>query len=103
MTDGSVSAVARDTFSMEYLIYSNNCLFNSIRFNNMSIIIESSKGIYCLCNSSIISNDFIVVSNLISYCRNINLGDIIAVLGSIDFVMGSVDCWWWSFAPLLFR
>ena len=36
-------------------------------------------------------NDFLAVTLLNKYCRNINLADLIAVLGSIDFVLGSVD------------
>ena len=36
-------------------------------------------------------NDFLTVSYLDKYTRNMNLPDAIAVLGSVDFVLGSVD------------
>ena len=41
--------------------------------------------------TTIISNDFLTLNQLNKFCRCINLGDLIAVLGSIDFVLGSVD------------
>ena len=60
--------------------------------------IESSKGIYSIYLSSyplstinIISNDFLIINQLNKFSKYINLGDLIAVLGSIDFVLGSVD------------
>ncbi len=34
---------------------------------------------------------FLTLNQLNKFCRCINLGDLIAVLGSIDFVLGSVD------------
>ena len=37
------------------------------------------------------SNDFLIVTTLNKYCRNITLADLIAILGSIDFVLGSLD------------
>lgn len=64
--------------------------------------IESSKGIYslflCMANYNIhsftinfIASDFLSINALNKYSKNINLADLIAVLGSIDFVLGSVD------------
>lgn len=60
--------------------------------------IESSKGIYSIfifsspvISSSIVCNDFLILNNLNRFCRFINIGDLIAMLGSIDFVLGSVD------------
>ena len=40
---------------------------------------------------NIISNDYLAVSQLNSFCRVYILGDLIAMLGSIDFVLGSID------------
>jgi NADH:ubiquinone oxidoreductase subunit D len=40
---------------------------------------------------NIISNDFPTLNQINKFCRYINLGDTIAVPGSIDFVLGSVD------------
>jgi NADH:ubiquinone oxidoreductase subunit D len=65
---------------------------------------ESSKGIYTISiysfpyrTMNIISNDFLTSSQPNKFCRYINLGDTIAVLGSIDFVLGSVDPLLWLF------
>lgn len=66
------------------------------------VSIESSKGIYSLffCISralaasvhlNIICSDYLSINALNKYSKNINLSDLIAVLGSIDFVLGSVD------------
>ena len=59
---------------------------------------ESSKGIYSIYigtitywTINIITNDFIILNCINSFCRYINIGDFIAVLGSIDSVSGSVD------------
>jgi NADH:ubiquinone oxidoreductase subunit D len=73
-----------------------DCLDRYIpRFNE---IIESSKGIYSIYLFSfpfliinIITNDFPTTNQLNKFNNNINLGDLIAVLGPIDFVLGSVD------------
>jgi len=66
--------------------------------------IESSKGIYSIfifstpiISSSIVSNDYIVLNQLNKFCKYINIGDLIAILGSIDFVSGSVDLIWSRF------
>ena len=65
--------------------------------------IECPKGSYSTClfldsnqperpyRLSISPNDFLMVSYLNEYIHQINLADGIAVLGSIDFVLGSVD------------
>ena len=42
-------------------------------------------------SSSIVSNDYLTLNQLNKFCRYINIGDLIAVLGPIDFVLGSVD------------
>ena len=60
--------------------------------------IESSKGIYTIypnCfpyfTTNIIPIDYPTINQPNKFCRSINLGDPIAVLGPIDFVSGSVD------------
>jgi len=63
--------------------------------------IESSKGIYSILSLSfsdlssftlsLVYNDYIIINCLNKFCRYINIGDLIAVLGSIDFVLGSID------------
>jgi len=40
---------------------------------------------------SLVYNDYIIINCLNKFCRYINIGDLIAVLGSIDFVLGSID------------
>jgi hypothetical protein len=64
----------------------------------LKLSIESSKGIYSIFimafpfwTTNIISNDYLALSTINKFCRYINLGDLIAVLGSIDFVLGSID------------
>lgn len=66
--------------------------------NELKLSIESSKGIYSIfihsfpiISSSIVSNDYLTINCMNKFCRYINIGDLIAVLGSIDFVLGSVD------------
>lgn len=39
----------------------------------------------------IILSDYMVMNVVNSFCRVYNVGDMIAVLGSVDFVLGSVD------------
>ncbi|MCP3669270.1 MAG: hypothetical protein GY814_02310, partial [Gammaproteobacteria bacterium] len=60
--------------------------------------IESSKGIYSIylfpfpfLIISIITNDFPTTNQLNNFNHYINLGDLIAVSGPIDSVLGSVD------------
>ena len=55
--------------------------------------IESSKGIYTIYIYSfpyftvnIITNDFITLNSINKFSYNRNIGDLIAILGSIDFV-----------------
>ena len=62
------------------------------------LAIESSKGIYSIYlfpfpffTINIITNDFPTTNQLNKFNNNINLGDLIAVLGPIDSVLGSVD------------
>ena len=75
-----------------YLLLSFIIIIKLFKFS-----IESSKGIYSIfinCNYwtiNIISNDYLTLIQLNKYCRYINLGDCIALLGSIDSVLGSVD------------
>jgi len=66
--------------------------------NSFKLSIESSKGIYSIYIQSfpyltinIISNDYLTINQLNKFSRYINLGDLIVLLGSIDFVLGSVD------------
>jgi len=40
---------------------------------------------------NIIASDFLSINALNKYSKNVNLADLIAILGSIDFVLGSVD------------
>ena len=40
---------------------------------------------------NIITNDFITLNSINKFSYNRNIGDLIAILGSIDFVSGSVD------------
>jgi NADH:ubiquinone oxidoreductase subunit D len=86
--------------TMENTIY--HFLFNFSLFNSLSscfkISIESSKGLYSLFinnypyfNVNIISSDFLMINNLNKFCKNINLADLITILGSVDFVLGSID------------
>jgi len=70
-------------------------LFSLFGFARVGI--ESSKGLYSLFlaqfpwSINFIANDFLAISQLNKFCKAINIGDLIAVLGSIDFVLGSVD------------
>lgn len=99
---------ALNDYQMEFIIYEflfNFNLFYSL-FNYCCICIESSKGIYSLFISSIpyfviniISSDFIMINNLNKFCKNISLADLIACLGSLDFVLGSVDLFGFSASP----
>ena len=66
--------------------------------NELKLSIESSKGIYTIypnCfpyfTTNIIPIDYPTINQPNKFCRSINLGDPIAVLGPIDFVSGSVD------------
>ena len=83
-----------------YLYFSVFFMFNLvISFDQwIKYFIESSKGIYCIMlvvyyvwSIHIILSDYIMMNQINSYCRVYNVGDIIAVLGSVDFVLGSVD------------
>ena len=65
----------------------------------MKYYLESSKGVYSimivwmggLWMVGIILSDYMVMNVVNSFCRVYNIGDMIAVLGSVDFVLGSVD------------
>ena len=79
----------------EFLI-SHQLILSVIHQSKLSI--ESSKGIYSIhlfpfhhITTCIITSDFPTTNQLNKFSKNTNLGDIIAVLGSIDFVLGSVD------------
>ena len=84
---------------MEWLI--NDFLYGFIfiiLFIHYCISIESSKGIYSLfilwfyCFIIyIITNDFLILNEINLFSKYYLIGDLIALLGSIDFVLGSVD------------
>jgi len=85
---------------MELLIYMFLITFPFIlsTYISLKLSIESSKGIYSIfinCfpywTSYIISNDYLTINNINNFCRCFNLGDLIAILGSFDFVLGSID------------
>ena len=70
--------------------------------------IESSKGIYTIylftfpfLIINIITNDFLTTNQLSYFNKHINLGDLIALLGSIDSVLGSVDLLCYNILPLI--
>jgi len=96
------TALFRSSYSstMEMLIYEFLITFPfllSFLFV-LKLSIESSKGIYSIFimafpywTTNIISNDYLALSSINKFCRYINVGDLIAVLGSIDFVLGSID------------
>jgi NADH:ubiquinone oxidoreductase subunit D len=110
MMDGTISSnnysfIKINIGIMEHLIqsfYQSLYSFSWINASTISIIqlIESSKGIYSLMLNvllnneltiNIITNDALSIQCLNKFCRNINLADLIAILGSIDFVLGSID------------
>jgi NADH:ubiquinone oxidoreductase subunit D len=79
-------------------------LYNYALFGAIKTCIESSKGIYgILINSmlpfssdrafmvNIVANDFLIITQLNKLTKSENLADVIALLGSLDFVLGSVD------------
>jgi NADH:ubiquinone oxidoreductase subunit D len=79
----------------EFLIHFPLILSLILQFK---LSIESSKGIYSIYLFSfplviinIITNDFPTTNQLNKFNNNINLGDLIAVSGPIDSVLGSVD------------
>jgi len=66
--------------------------------NQFKLSIESSKGIYPIylfpfpfLIINIITNDFPTTNQLNKFNTHINLADLIAILGSIDSALGSVD------------
>jgi len=60
-------------------------LYNGVRSGNVRI----SGGIdYCI---GCMLSDYVMMNRMNSYCRVYNVGDVVAVLGSVDFVLGSVD------------
>jgi len=86
--------------TMELLIYEFLITFPFILsfLFVLKLSIESSKGIYSIFimafpswTTNIIANDYLALASINKFCRYINLGDLIAVLGSIDFVLGSID------------
>ena len=40
---------------------------------------------------NIMANDYLSINQINKFTRYINLGDLIVLLGSVDFVLGSVD------------
>ena len=90
------SSTTMELVISEFLI-SHQLILSFIHQSKLSI--ESSKGIYSIhlfpyfhhITTCIITSDFPTTNQLNKFSKNTNLGDIIAVLGSIDFVLGSVD------------
>ena len=91
------AGVTMELVISEFLI-SHQLILSIIHQSKLSI--ESSKGIYSIhlfpfhhhhITTCIITSDFPTTNQLNKFSKNTNLGDIIAVLGSIDFVLGSVD------------
>jgi len=91
---------------MESMIFNFNSVLISLFlfFSFTRLFIDCPKGLYSILiinnfnygmdrpfRVDFTPNDFLAVTLLNKYCRNINLADLIAVLGSIDFVLGSVD------------
>lgn len=73
------------------------CMENSSLLNNISGLsfargFELNKEIGSLFTINIIAQDYLSINALNKYSKNVNLADLIAILGSIDFVLGSVDC-----------
>ena len=98
-----------DSFTINYSILSSimELLINDFFINypvlitliqSTKISIESSKGIYSLFISSyplltinIITSDYIALNSINYITIYLNLADLITLLGSIDFVLGSID------------
>ncbi len=91
----------RSIYYMETIIYDFIYFYKSLSIimviESFKLSIESSKGIFSIFinslyfSTNIISNDYLTIIQLNKYCRYINIADCIALLGSIDFVLGSVD------------
>ena len=73
-------------------------------YSACKVSIESSKGIYSIFVNSmlphsssraftvnIVANDFLMITQLGRLTKSMNLADLIALLGSLDFVLGAVD------------
>ena len=95
-----INLVSSRMFIMESLIieFLIQLPFILSLINEFTLSIESSKGIYSIfihsfpiISSNIVPNDYLVINTSNKFCRYINIGDLTAVLGSIDFVSGSVD------------
>ena len=89
------SGVAMELIIKDFI--SNVSLIQSF-IMDLWISIESSKGLYSiyLCSfplftTAIVTADYIHIHAINHTIRNLNLADIIAVIGTIDFVLGSVD------------
>jgi hypothetical protein len=108
MLDNFPSTSLKSLSSVGFTLYAKgmqrkNKVFYGL-YSSCKISIESSKGIYSIFINSmlpfssdraftanIIANDFLAVTQLNKVCRSSNLADLVAILGSVDFVLGSVD------------
>lgn len=104
MLDNFPSSASRIDYAPHNKFFELQDASNSGLYSSFKTCIESSKGIYTVIINSmlpftlsraftinIIANDFLVITQINKVTRSMNLQDLIALLGSIDFVLGSVD------------
>lgn len=99
LTTSGITSKSASTGTMEGTIeeFLTNQQYIADRNRGFKVAVESGKGISSLYvhlypyTMNIVSNDFLVINSLPKYCTGVNIGDLIAMLGSLDFVLGSVD------------
>jgi len=88
-------SLLKSSITLEYIISDFLILSWSYLNFSLKLSIESAKGLYSIFlffySTNIITNDFLSLFQINKFCRSIILGDLIAILGSFDFVLGSVD------------